>query len=198
MTSTDLDDDDHWWWFSTLDKTQQLTFLSTHKMSKFDAVQSSWLVPHSDSVKSSQSGIHQICSSISFLEFISLNAKREICCRRPIRHSHVACWWLHESHVLYSTGRNDCYWSMTHYQKVILRTKTLISHLADSVIAVAFATYQHQHRSHSFGNNPFSSAKRQAKNDSFEFRITFAWDAHGFFSGQFLHFIHCAPSIHPP
>lgn len=84
------------------------------------------------------------------LEFISMNVERKIFSPFDVV---IACWSVYKSYlhvqvynssdVLHSTWTDwlvDC-WS-SHYQKVILRTKTLISHLAESVdIAVTITSY---------------------------------------------------------
>lgn len=89
----------------------------------------------------------------------------------------IACWSIRIGWFALSPF---CCWS-SHYQKVILRTKTLISHLAESVViatAFVFAITSHCHHCHHHSEIiHFPQRERQAKNDSFEFRITFAWDA---------------------
>lgn len=126
--------------------------------------------------ESSQSGIHRICSTIVFLLLISYESKK-----REISASFfgavIACWSIRIGWFALSPS---CCWS-SHYQKVILRTKTLISHLAESVViatAFVFAITSHCHHCHHHSEIiHFPQRERQAKNDSFEFRITFAWDA---------------------
>lgn len=79
----------------------------------------------------------------------------------------IACWsvWKRMCRIQLPKVTD---WS-THYQKVILRTKTLISHLAASVVIGTAAITMTHIQSEIIH---FAWRERQAKNDSFEFRIT--------------------------